>query len=220
MEVCGDVKSGTCNSDAPNIGAEYEIAIFDKDGNEKRRFGGKANCFVKGFMDYLYHLSMNGNWTNILQPYASEFVDIGGTAANRTIDFVKISYDTPYVGGARAVGPENSTTSGIVVGRSAVPVAIDDYNVGSIVGTTELRYGSQTVDNIEYNGNVATIRMTRRLKNESESVVSGVSSIGLYVRGVYANWSFMILRDVVPVFEMQPGEEAAIVYKMVFNGGS
>jgi hypothetical protein len=217
MEVCGDVKSGTRNSDAPNIGAEYEIAIFDKDGNEKRRFGGKANCFVKGFMDYLWHLARNGvrKYDGITQ---STFVKTNGTSVTA---FLGYRADTnPFLGGARAISDANVIDTGIVVGRSTTPVTLGDYNVGSTISISELQYGASTVSPLQYSGNAAMINMSRQITNGSSSAVSGISSIAVYVRGLSEDWSFMILRDVVPTFELNPGESAIVIYKLIFNGGS
>jgi len=218
MEVCGDVKSGTRNSDAPNIGAEYEIAIFDKDGNEKRRFGGKANCFVKGFMDYLWHLAMNGVRGHDGITY-STFVKTDGTSVTAFLgDWPgKLSL---FLGGARAISDANVIDTGIVVGRSTTPVTLGDYNVGSMISTSELQYGASVVSPLQYSGKASMINMSRQITNGSSSAVSGISSIAVYVRGLYNNWSFMILRDVVPTFELNPGESAVVIYKLIFNGGS
>lgn len=213
MEVCGDVKSGTRNSDAPNIGAEYEIAIFDKDGNEKRRFGGKANCFVKGFMDYLWHLARNGT-VDITE---STFVKTNGTSVT---DHLVKYHTSVYVGGARAISDANVIDTGIVVGRSTTPVTLGDYNVGSTISISELQYGPSIVPPLQYSGNAAMINMSRQITNGSSSAVSGISSIAVYVRGFRSDWSFMILRDVVPTFELNPGESAIVIYKLIFNGGS
>lgn len=215
MEVCGDVKSGTRNSDAPNIGAEYEIAIFDKDGNEKRRFGGKANCFVKGFMDYLWHLARNGvnKFNGMTQ---STFVKTNGTSVTAFLG----DGGGKFLGGARAISDANVIDTGIVVGRSTTPVTLGDYNVGSTISISELQYGPSTVSPLQYSGNAAMINMSRQITNGSSSVVSGISSIAVYVRGLYKDWSFMILRDVVPTFELNPGESAIVIYKLIFNGGS
>lgn len=205
-------------SNAPNIGAEYEITIFDKDGNEKRRFGGEANCFVKGFMDYLYHLARNGRIESEGRR-SSPFVDTNGSSAN-WLFFNSTFPIGGYVGGARAISDANIVDAGIVVGRSTTPVALGDYNVGSIVGTSELQYDVSTVFPIEYSGNVGVVKMSRMIVNAGSSVVSGISSVAVYVKGCRTGGTFMILRDVVPAFDLAPFESAIVSYRIVINGSS
>jgi hypothetical protein len=202
------------SSDAPNIGAEYDITIFDKDGNEKRRFGGEANCFVKGFMDYLQYLSRNGSGAT----KALSTTDTSGVA--RSVDQSAGSgYTGP--GGVRTIAVAANTTRGIVCGRSGGPVTIRDHSVGELIGTEHLGYGASAVQPVAYSGNVATIELSRSFINTSTATVAGISSIAVYARPfLVATWSFMILRDVVPAFDLQPGEAATVVYRIVFNGGS
>ncbi len=73
---------------------------------------------------------------------------------------------------------------------------------------------------LEFNGNASTIGISRIASNLREDVVTGISSIALYARGSHSgNFSFMILRDVIPTVDLDPGESMAVGYRMVFNGG-
>lgn len=226
MEVCGDAKSGTRNSDAPNIGAEYEIAIFDRDGNEKRRFGGKANCFVKGFLDYIWHLMANstsestyGGYTPNGARVSTSFRDIGGTARSALLDHTTSLYN-PHVGGARINGGSDSIATGIVCGRGSADTTILDYAVGGAIGTSELSYGNTVVEPLKFDGAVATLRLSRPVLAVSSTPVEDIRSIAVYAKGSMVNWSFMIIRDVIPRVDLNPGESMVIIYKFIFNGSS
>lgn len=212
MEACDDAKSGTCDSDAPNIGAEYEIAIFDRDGNEKRRFGGKANCFVKGFLDYIWHLVRNGGESGVPSP----FRDISGTSRNSNLSLPS----GMGVGGARANGGSGVITHGIVCGRSTTPVTLSDYQVGDAIGTADLDYATTMVEPPKYDGATATIEISRSIRNVGESTMSDINSIALYARGTGQSWSFMMLRDVIPTVDIDPGESMIVLYRIRFNVGS
>ncbi len=216
----GDDIGAAADRGAPNIGAEYEIAIFDKDGNEKRRFGGKANCFVKGFMDYIWHLSRNGTNNAEFAMLQTGFVNTSGGTVTTLLASV-LPHNSKPNGGARAIAAENFVGNGIVFGRDATPVTLADYNVGGLVSTSELTYDACLVTPVSVNGNVMTLEVTRGVANAGSVPVTGICSIALYLRGSYVtSLYFMILRDVIPVFDLAPGESAIGIYRMIFNGGS
>lgn len=204
----------------PNIGAEYEIVVYDKDGNEKRRFGGEAQCFVKGFMDYLWHLARNGTRQGTIGRESTTFKTTTGTNATSLLSIIDVSGGSSGLGGARVNGGAGDVDRGIVVGRSNTPVTLVDYNVGDLVGIDELSYSANVIAPLEFNGNVSTIGISRVVLNGGETAIEGISSIALYARGSHSgNFSFMILRDVIPTVDLDPGESMAVGYRMVFNGG-
>ena len=203
----------------PNIGAEYEIVVYDKDGNEKRRFGGEAKCFVKGFMDYLWHLARNGTRQGTIGRESTTFKTTTGTNATSLLSIID-AFGYSGLGGARVNGGAGDVNRGIVAGRSNTPVTLADYNVGGLIGTDELSYSENVIAPLEFNGNASTIGISRIASNLREDVVTGISSIALYARGSHSgNFSFMILRDVIPTVDLDPGESMAVGYRMVFNGG-
>ena len=202
----------------PNIGAEYEIVVYDKDGNEKRRFGGEAQCFVKGFMDYLWHLARNGTRNREVTREPTTFKATTGT--NKISLLNDCDGTSGFAGGARANGKAGDVDRGIVVGRSNTPVTLVDYNVGDLVGIDELSYSANVIAPLEFNGNVSTIGISRVVLNGGETAIEGISSIAVYVRGTHGvDFSFMILRDVIPTVDLDSGESMAVGYRMVFNGG-
>ncbi len=205
---------------APNIGAEYKIVVYDEDGKERRRFGGEAKCFVKGFMTYLYHLSRNGTQTAVLPILATTFTDIGGTDRTTRLNGNDPGRDY-HVGGARANGGVGDVARGIVVGRGTDPVTLEDYSVdGMVSGNTlkpDLEYSANVFAPLEFDGNRADIVISRAISNNSGNAVNGISSIALYVRGTNTNFSFMVLRDVIPSVDLGPGEIVAVEYRLVFN---
>ena len=206
---------------APNIGAEYEIVVYDKDGNEKRRFGGEAKCFVKGFMDYLWHLARNGTRQSVVARESTTFKTTTGTNATSLLNSTTSAYTYGFTGGARANGSAGDVSRGIVVGRSNTPVTLADYNVGDLVGNDELLYSANVIAPLKVNGNVSTIEISRVVLNGGETTIEGISSIAVYARGTHnVNFSFMILRDVIPTVDLDPGESMAVDYRMVFNGGA
>ncbi len=202
---------------APNIGAEYKIVVYDKDGKERRRFGGEAKCFVKGFMDYLYHLSRNGMHQWVIAWAPSPFKDVDGNTKTSLLNDTNQS----TVGGARANGNAGDVARGIVVGRGTDPVTLTDHSVdGMVSGNTlksNLEYSANVFAPFELDGNRADIVVSRAISNNSGAVVAGISSIALYARGTHANFSFMILRDVIPPVDLGPGEIVAVEYRLAFN---
>jgi hypothetical protein len=218
MEACGDVKSGTCNSDAPNIGAEYEIAIFDKDGNEKRRFGGKANCFVKGFLDMIRHYMINGH---VVGGNTGSYVNVDG--AN-----VSVRYDNRggcsaywflglYPGGWRALASDQNATSGVVVGSGGRATSPTDFSLESKHSESVISHGGVFVGDMETVGNEMRFPVYRSFTNVGEIAVT-IREIGLYLSSHGTSNIIMVLRDVVPEFDVLPGEIVIITYVIYFNG--
>lgn len=197
----------------PNIGAEYEIVVRDKNGNEKHRVGGKANCFVRGFMDMLWRYSNNGYFRH---GTATPIRDTTGVW--RTEHMYYGAY-RGGVGGLRCNAGEGDVSMGIVLGRGVLPVTLEDYTL-DFIGAGELNYGSVVISDVLYDGPVATITISRFIENVREEPVTGISEIGLCAKNIALSPSFLLIRDTFPTFSVASGDIVVATYKLVFNGGS
>jgi hypothetical protein len=197
---------------APNIGAAYEITVFDKDHKVKQVIREDAKCFVMNFLRMIRHWLSNGSHLNSI--VLTDFKNLSGTIVSssgvRTAE---------TIGSFRANAGVGVLTGGIIVGTDATAVTYDDYKIGSIVnhgtGTGNLAYDSGVVGPVTEVGSVMTLSVSRIVSNSTANPIT-FSEIALYGLGAI---TVMLLRDVIsPSVTLGPGESALIAYKMIING--
>jgi hypothetical protein len=200
----------TAKGGAPNIGAAYEITVFDKDGKVKQVVKSDAKCFVMNFLRMIRHWCLNNGGTNNYTNFrnlSGSIVGAGGVRIN-----------SGY-GSFGLVGLAGDLTKGIVVGTDATAVTDDDYKVGIIInhgtGPGQFLYDDTAVTPFAEAENVMTLSASRIVSNSTSDAIT-FSEIALYGLGTI---TVMLLRDVIsPSVTIQPSESALIVYKIIING--
>lgn len=198
---------------APNIGAAYEITVFDKDGKVKQVIVDDAKCYVQNFLRMVRNWFLVGDGNSI----ATSFVSLTGILTSATS--VIFHTGPPSVGTFSANAAAGDITSGIVVGTGNVAVIADDYKLGNVIthgtGVGQLSYDAVSFLPNTISGNTITITLARMVSNATTGAVV-ISEIGLYRLGTI---SIMTLRDVIsPSVTLNSGESALIAYKQIING--
>ncbi len=202
----------TAKGGAPNIGAAYEITVFDKDGKVKQVVREDAKCFVMNFLRMVRHWFFSG-----IPGYGSvtnEFMNLTGSLV--ASDGIRA---TSSCGSFLMNGSVGNLTKGIVVGSDATPVVSDDYKIGSIIshgsGVGQFNYDAMIVGPFTESGSTMVFPVSRVISNATDSEIP-FSEIALYAQGSIV---IMLLRDVIfPSISLQPGESALIAYKIILNG--
>jgi hypothetical protein len=199
----------TAKGGAPNIGAAYEITVFDKDGKVKQVVKADAKCFVMNFLRMVRHWFFSG-----YGPVTNEFMNLTGSLVASDGIRVKSSYGSFLMNGS--IG---DLTKGVVVGSDATPVVSDDYKIGSIIshgsGVGQFNYDAMIVGPFTESESTMVFPVSRVISNATDSEIP-FSEIALYAQGSIV---IMLLRDVIfPSISLQPGESALIVYKIILNG--
>jgi len=200
---------------SPNIGAAYEITVFDKDGKVKQVVKDDAKCYVQNFLRMIKSFMLNGR--DMYQrtfPIPSNFKNLSGS--------IVLSYGISgddVVGGFLANAIAGDITKGIVVGTDLNAVIADDFKLGNIIthgnGSGNLFYDQVAFQKLPPDGSKIVIIVSRMVNNNTADPVS-FSEIGLYQLGVI---TIMTLRDVVsPAITLSSGESALIAYKLIING--
>lgn len=204
----------------PNIGAAYEITIFDVDGNVKQVIREEAKCFVMNFLRMVKNWLSNSTYAS----YADTSVSTNFRRASdgSIVAGVGVQGSRPAVPGSfLANAGVGDVTKGIVVGTSNTPVQYDDYKLGSIIahgaGAGQIVYDGVASFVMSTVGNAVTISIPRMVNNGNSSAIT-VNEIGLYAQG-RSSLTIMLLRDVISPVTLGPGETALIVYKLIFNEG-
>jgi len=204
----------TAKGGAPNIGAAYEITVFDKDGKVKQVVKADAKCFVMNFLRMVRHWCLNNGHHS--HNYTS-FRDLSGNVVSSGGLWIDTGYNN--YGSFRLDGLAGVLTKGIIVGTDATAVTEDDYKIGSIInhGTDpgQFLYDGTAVAAFTEVGNVMTLPISRIISNNTLDAIT-FSEIALYGLGLI---TVMFLRDVIsPSVTIQPAESALIVYKIIMNG--
>jgi hypothetical protein len=195
----------------PNIGAAYEITVFDKDGNVKQVIKEDAKCYVMNFLRMVRHWFINAyNYTYT----ATNFKNLSGTIVTSGGYNPGSSAIGCFLGNA-AVG---DLTRGIVVGTDSTPVTSDDYKIGTLInhgsGAGQFLYDAVGIGPVVESGITMTLPISRIISNGTANPIT-FSEIGLYgLRRI----TIMVLRDVISSVTIQPGESALIAYKIIING--
>lgn len=207
---------------SPNIGAAYEITVFDRNGNVRQVINEDAKCFVRNFMRMIKNLFYNG--TPAYPPHYGSPADsrtptnfrnlAGAIVSTRGIDPTGTS-----IGAFIATALAGDLTKGIVVGSGSTAVIDDDYKLGTIIthgsGAGQLVYDAESFLPLATVGNTVTITTARMVGNSSANPVV-IYEIGLYLMGLI---TIMLLRDVIsPSVTLNAGESALIAYKIIING--
>ena len=203
----------------PNIGAAYEITVFNVDGTVKQVIQEEAKCFVLNFLRLIKNLLSNGgdaNYTNLV--VYTNFRNLAG-AVVQSAGYLGATTPNSGFGAFLANGASGDITRGVVVGSGSTPVTADDYKLESIIahgtGVGQLSYDMVAIQKMPPVGSTIVIAVTRIVSNNSAAPVS-FSELGIYQVGQAA---IMTLRDVIasPVV-LNLGESALIAYKIIING--
>jgi len=201
---------------SPNIGAAYEITVFDKDGNVKQVIKDDAKCFVQNFLRLVRYWFVNAN--NVGDVGApSGFKNLSGSVVQTTSALPP--YNTIQFGSWLTNAGVGDLTRGIVAGSGSVAVTDDDYKLGSIItngsGSGQLSYDSTVFNPVSIVGNTVTLTQMRMTSNFTVNPIV-ISEIGLYMLGII---TIMTIRDIlVPSITLGAGESALIAYKIIING--
>lgn len=220
------MNGGLRNNDSmnPNIGAAFEITVFDKNGKIKRVIHEDAKCYVQNFLRMVrhwyttggYHSDVSGQGGNaILTPFknlSGAVVQSGGyyPASNPTV---------LYIGSFLGDALLGDLTKGIIVGTGVAAVTADDYCMGAVIAhgsaAGQLVYDASAFLPLDVVGSTMTVITSRMVTNASGGVIT-FTEIGLYLKGMI---SVMVLRDIVsPSVSLNSGESALIAYKLIING--
>jgi hypothetical protein len=201
---------------SPNIGAAYEITVFDKDGNVKQVVKDDAKCFVMNFLRIIQNLILNGRDVEYHQYWAATTSMRNLTGEMVSTYGISASYD--IYGSFLANALDGDVTKGIVVGSGNIPVTEDDYALGTIIqhgsGSNQLSYGGVAISPPSTVGSVITVTTSRMFYNTGVDAVP-VSEIGLYQKGQI---TIMTLRDIISQILLNPGESMLVGYKIILNG--
>ena len=211
----------------PNIGAIYEITVFDTEGKVKQVVKDEAKCFVRNFLRMMRYLFRNGfvlncnNWV-LPPPLYEDIRNLSGAIVQTSGRFLtggSNPYPFSYAGAFVADGAAGDAGKGIVMGTDATPVTNDDYKLGAIIphgtGAGQMSYDAVAFAPMSIAGNVLTIPISRMIANNTANPIT-FNEIGLYTVG---GASMMILRDVIsPAVVINPGEATLIAYRIVLNG--
>jgi hypothetical protein len=219
METAMDDAKGV----TPNIGAAYEITVFDKDGKVRQVINEDAKCYVQNFLRYIKYCFLNGVYAyhnssgTFDGTIASNFKNLSGSVvAASGIPIPTIN--TVAYGAFLANGAVGDVTRGVVVGSDDTSVAEDDYALNALIangtGSGQVSYDANVIS-LNIVGSVMTITIARMINNASLVPVI-ISEFALYLLGTI---SIMVLRDVVtPSVTLGSGESALFVYKLIING--
>jgi hypothetical protein len=207
----------------PNIGAAYEITVFDTEGKPRQVIKEEAKCYVMNFLRLLRHWFFNGRWPpsgNSL--VTTSFRNLTGSivSSNGVLYSVTCSRDW-YInwGSFLANAAIGDLTRGIIVGTGSTVVGNDDYKIETLIahgsGAGQLFYDAVAFLPLSVSGNTITIGIARMMSNNGASPVP-VNEIALYASGAI---SIMILRDLVgSSVILNPGESMLVAYKLILNG--
>jgi len=204
----------------PNIGAAFEITVFDANGDVRQVVADDAKCFVLNFLRMIKNWMINSTYLSFRGDtrVRNSFVNTAGA----TVSLCGSGWGSgsgSSVGTFFVTAPSATTTHGIVTGRGVTPVAAADYKIEILnahgTGANQLSYDAVSVLNPTVVDNVLTIPISRMINNSSTGTVD-ISEIALYLSG---EGYIMVLRDLItPTITLNPGEAALIVYKIILNG--
>lgn len=204
----------------PNIGAAFEITVFDVDGNVRQVVADNARCFVLNFLRMIKNWMINSTYLSFRGDtrVRNSFVNTVGSTVSLCGSGWGSGSGTAY-GTFFVTAPSTNTAYGIVTGRGTTPVAAADYKIQTLndhgSGVNQLSYDAVSVLSPTIVGNVLTIPVSRMVNNSGTGTVD-ISEIALYLSG---EGYIMILRDLIsPTITLNPGEAALVVYKIIFNG--
>jgi hypothetical protein len=208
METAMDDAKGV----TPNIGAAYEITVFDKDGKVRQVINEDAKCYVMNFSRMIRHWFLCSGGSQNTSIYAN-FKNLSGSI----VSSAGVAY--PTVGSFKLDGLAGILTKGIIVGTDGTAVTADDYKIGSLInnGTDagRLSYDANVIAAFTESGSTMTMPVSRLVSNGTSNPVV-FSEIALYALGQI---TIMVLRDVIsPSVTLGVGESALIVYKLIING--
>jgi hypothetical protein len=209
-----DAKGGSGGGVTPNIGAAYEITVFNVDGTVKQVIKDDARCFVQNFLRTV--LYWFGCPANNPASYVVSMRNLSGVMQNYDAKAPIKTGTNVQSGSFVADAGIGIITHGIVIGSGNTTVVADDYKLGAIIehgsGSGQMDYDAVAFLPMAIVGNTITISVLRLMSNSGPTAVS-VNEIGLYERAVFDNMSLMILRDVLtPTISLNPGEAMLVTY--------
>ena len=208
---------------APNIGAAYEITVFDKDGKVKQVISEDAKCYVQNFLRMLRFwyttggdngYVSGGGGNAVLAPFRNLTGAIVQSGGYYPASSIGLNYGS-FLGDALL----GDLTKGIVTGTGVVAVTADDYCMGTLIAhgsaVGQMIYDASSFLPLNIVGSTITVTISRMVTNSTASAIT-FTEIGLYLKGMI---SIMVLRDIVsPSVSLNPGESALIAYRLIVNG--
>ena len=194
------------------VKVEYELEVRDRHGRLIERREGESRSLLRNFIAALRAIMKgkpvtSGSTSRTTGGATDTVLDLNGTEVEI---YGGYRYGNDLYGGGWPMAtnaPDDDDSYGIVVGKSSVAVAPDDYSLGDKIphGTDvgQLDYGSHVFEEKAVEGNVSYFKVSRTFTNLSGQSIE-VREIGIiawnywrYESSVTKNVKFLILRDVL-----------------------
>jgi len=194
------------------VKVEYEVEVRDRHGRLIERREGESRSLLRNFIAALRAMMAGTPDPSALQLHScgaeDKAIDVDGNEKTIYGGYICSANNPKGMGWVMAVNaPDDDDSYGIVVGKSSLAVAPDNYNLddkiphGTDVG--QLDYGPHMFEEKAVEGNVSYFRFSRTFTNLSGQSIT-VQEIGIiawnYWRdngGVRNDVKFLILRDVL-----------------------
>jgi len=184
----------------PQLWIECEVRDRDNKLVDRRRLRGQTWVGnIVGLLSSMLKGCTTGTYTTSLyhSTTRADMVDTGGTTRGL---HMSCSHSLYYIG---AEAPAGNDALGILVGASATPVALGQYNLISKItngsGAGQLLYGATSVEDMA-KGAAWSVRVVRTFSNASGAAVT-VYEVGLVIRVATAHnvtANILLARDVIP----------------------